>query len=602
MPDNEHLLALSAAIDSELAWEAAEHARLCALPLTDRIAAGLTWPSMQLAGVSRHWRGAQLSLAAAGRALLHDGITPGDLLTIAPIATPDKGLLARCVEVEGSIAEARIEELPDPLPGWLEGGHLAVSRALDDSSMRRYQQAVESARLLDSPLKTALLTGETSAPPDEAADIDALNPSQRRAVSAILAAEPLGIIHGPPGTGKTRVLVAALQELLDDGRRPWALADSNAAVDHIAAQADAAGISVLRLGRSYKVGPAAAHLTLSARIDASSQAPALRRLEAEMSRADWQTRRGLAAEHRDLLAGIRRQIVVDCDVIAATLGTMVNEARRLPPADIALIDEATQAIEPAVWSVVPHIKTLILIGDPHQLGPVVHEPGNILQTSLVERLLDQGTPAPMLEQGYRMSAALTTLVSGIYGPDYRPVPAVAARRLSDLPGVDATALTDAPVLFVDTAGSGLEEARDPATMSLYNDGEVEIIALAVQMLLRAGLPHEDIGVIAPYSAQVARLREALPGVEVATVNAFQGREKQAIICSFVRSNEDGVIGFVADRRRLVVSVTRAKRLLVCVGDAATLSSSPDIADLCARIQAAGGWRSVWEEPWDAALD
>ena len=602
MPDNDHLLARSAAIDGELEWEAAEHARLCRMPLADRIAAGLTWPSMQLAGVRRQWRGATLSLATAGRAVLHDGITPGDLLTIAPIATPDKGIQARCIDVEGRFAEARLENLPDPMPGWLEGGHLAVSRALDDSSMRRYQQAVEAAQRLDSPLKTALLTGETSAPPDEMVPSDALNHSQRRAVSAILAAEPLGIVHGPPGTGKTRVLVAALHELLDAGRRPWALADSNAAVDHIAAQADADGITVLRLGRAYRVGPAAAHLTLSARIDASPQAPALRRLEAEMSKADWRARRTLAAERRDLLAGIRRQIFEECDVIAATLGTMVNEARRLEKADIALIDEATQAIEPAVWSIVPHIETLILIGDPHQLGPVVHEPGNILETSLVERLLAQGTPAPMLEQGYRMSAALTNLVAGIYGPAYRPAPAVAARRLTDLAGVDATPLTDAPVLFIDTAGGGMEEARDPATMSLYNDGEVELIAQAVQMLIQAGLPREDIGVIAPYSAQVARLRDAIPDVEVATVNAFQGREKEAILCSLVRSNEDGTIGFVSDRRRLVVSVTRAKRLLVCVGDAATLSTSSDIADLCERIQTAGGWQSVWEEPWDAALD
>jgi ATP-dependent RNA/DNA helicase IGHMBP2 len=601
VPDNDHLLALSAAIDGELEWEAAEHARLCNMPLADRIAAGLTWPSMQLAGVTRQWRGARLSLAAAGRAPLHDGITPGDLLTIAPIATPDKGLQARCVDVEGSIAEVRIEDLPDPLPGWLEGGHLAVSRALDDSSMRRYQQAVEAAQYLDSPLKTALLTGQTNTPPDEMIASDALNVSQRRAVSAILAAEPLGIVHGPPGTGKTRVLVAALAELIDAGRRPWALAASNAAVDHIAAQADAAGISVLRLGRAYRVGPAAAHLTLSARMDASSQAPALRRLEAEMSKADWRVRRTLAAERRDLVAGIRRQIFEECDVIASTLGTMVNEARRLPKADIALIDEATQAIEPAVWSIVPHIESLILIGDPHQLGPVVHEPNNILETSLVERLLAQGTPAPMLEQGYRMSASLTNLVAGIYGPRYRPAPSVAARRLSDLPGVDTTPLTAAPVIFVDTSGSGMEEARDGATMSLYNDGEVDLIAMVVQMLFRAGLPREDIGVIAPYSAQVARLREALPDVEVATVNAFQGREKQAILCSFVRSNQDGTIGFVADRRRLVVSVTRAKRLLVCVGDAGTLSTSSDLADLCERIQAAGGWQSVWEEPWDAAM-
>ena len=159
------------------------------------------------------------------------------------------------------------------------------------------------------------------------------------------------------------------------------------------------------------------------------------------------------------------------------------------------------------------------------------------------------------------------------------------------------------VVWVDTAGGGLGEARDPVTLSLYNDGEIDLIALAVQQLLDAGVPADDLGVIAPYSAQVARLRARLPGVEVNTVNAFQGREKEVILCSWVRSNPDGELGFVADGRRLTVALTRARRLLVCVGDSATLSYSARFAELLERVQALPGaaWLTVWEPPWDSAL-
>ena len=133
------------------------------------------------------------------------------------------------------------------------------------------------------------------------------------------------------------------------------------------------------------------------------------------------------------------------------------------------------------------------------------------------------------------------------------------------------------------------------------------MSLVVDALRARGIRPDQIGIIAPYSAQVARLKAALrpasggSEVEVATVNAFQGRDNDVIVASFVRSNPDQDLGFVADERRLTVALTRAKRQLVLVGDSATLSAHPRFAALCEAIGANGGLVSVWEPPWDEAM-
>jgi superfamily I DNA and/or RNA helicase len=155
---------------------------------------------------------------------------------------------------------------------------------------------------------------------------------------------------------------------------------------------------------------------------------------------------------------------------------------------------------------------------------------------------------------------------------------------------------------VDTAGAGLSELRDPVTQSLYNPGEIDVIVTAVQRLLDAGVDPSDLGVLAPYSAQVGRLRLALPAIEVATVNAFQGREKEAILCSFVRSNDTGELGFVADGRRLTVALSRARRFVLAVGDSATLAAHRRFAEVFDQLAESEGLVSVFEPPWDAALD
>jgi ATP-dependent RNA/DNA helicase IGHMBP2 len=224
----------------------------------------------------------------------------------------------------------------------------------------------------------------------------------------------------------------------------------------------------------------------------------------------------------------------------------------------------------------------------------------LLSTSLFERLLElygDAVKLTLLEQ-HRMHPEIMTFPSReMYAGELRAHPAVADRKL-ELESVDAP-----PVLFVDTAGRGWSEAREADSDSYVNPGEASLLVARVNELTGAGVTPEAIGVIAPYSAQVMHLREQLGarGVEVATVDGFQGREKDVILLSLVRSNDEGQIGFLSDLRRMNVAITRARRHLFVCGDAGTLSAHPFYDRFIEYARGVGGYRSVWEWPGAAEL-
>src|SRR5262249_10897373 len=151
---------------------------------------------------------------------------------------------------------------------------------------------------------------------------------------------------------------------------------------------------------------------------------------------------------------------------------------------------------------------------------------------------------------------------------------VTGHLLRDLPGVAPSAITENPVQFIDTAGAGYDE--EEVNDSRRNVSEANLVANKVRELLDAGLAPEQVAVIAPYSAQVKLLRDLLPvpGLEIDSVDGFQGREKEAVVVSMVRSNPEGDVGFLADVRRTNVALTRARRKLIVVGDSATLANHP----------------------------
>jgi superfamily I DNA and/or RNA helicase len=180
-----------------------------------------------------------------------------------------------------------------------------------------------------------------------------------------------------------------------------------------------------------------------------------------------------------------------------------------------------------------------------------------------------------------------------------PSEALYAGKLRAHPDVARHALDDRPLLMVDTAGRGLEEETPEGSDSKHNPGEAELVAREVERILALAVGPADVAVIAPYDAQVQRLRQLLAarideGLEVDTVDGFQGREKEAVVVSLTRSNDAGEVGFLADVRRMNVALTRARKKLVVVGDSATVSRHSFYEAFVRHAQGAGAWVSAWE--------
>ena len=173
---------------------------------------------------------------------------------------------------------------------------------------------------------------------------------------------------------------------------------------------------------------------------------------------------------------------------------------------------------------------------------------------------------------------------------------VIGHRLHELENVNEDEITAETVTFIDTAGAGWDEELEPEGLSKRNPKEAELIFKKVKALLNSGMDPKDIAVIAPYAAQVRLLRNQFDGSdpEIGTVDGFQGREKEAILITLVRSNNENEIGFLADRRRMNVALTRARRKLIVIGDSATLGVDEFYRDFFEYVESLGSYHTVWE--------
>jgi superfamily I DNA and/or RNA helicase len=205
----------------------------------------------------------------------------------------------------------------------------------------------------------------------------------------------------------------------------------------------------------------------------------------------------------------------------------------------------------------------------------------------------QKQDCPMLCVQHRMNKRIMQLVTPIYGETYVAHASVENHLLCDLSQINSTVLTESSLLWIDTCGAEEGEQRDPITHSLYNSTEIDLCLTYVQQLQKLGV--HDIAIITPYSAQVQKLK-AKTNVDVYSVTAFQGQEREVIIASFIRANFDGNLGFVADAERLTVALTRARRLWIGIGDSSLLSIHPRFSEIFTEIEAQEAMLSIWDNP------
>lgn len=518
--------------------------------------------------------------------------------------------------IEGIVLErgpTRIKIVVAQRPKDLKKGTWRLDRGANRVAHDRMQEALEMFHSVEGDRGTILrdlLLGQVHDPEENASSppkisgkfqrvepSDAvLNPSQKEAMDAALKRK-VTIIQGPPGTGKTHTAVATLAQLAREGRGPiLATAESNVAVDNLLEGLLEAGIRAVRTGRPVKVRESLREATLDAQLEQhpkQDEIAIIREENDEVQRALSKLKgreKGLA--HRDIQYNkkeIRRlekemiaSVLDNAQVICSTnigTGHRVLDHRRFP---IVLMDEATQAIEPS--SMVPISKgcrQLILVGDHRQLPPTVisndaQEGG--LGRSLFERLIDVGIKSHMLTVQYRMHPVLREFPSARFYDDKLEDGCSAEQRPA--PAGVLWPDWDHPFAFIPITGSEIEEEEGG---SRSNPAEAaRIYGLVQELLVPGDITPDQIGIITPYSGQVRALCDIFDsnrerdkgqryaGLEINSVDGYQGREKEVIIFSAVRSNPDGIVGFLSDRRRLNVAITRAKRGLIVLGDPQTL--------------------------------
>lgn len=474
-----------------------------------------------------------------------------------------------------------------------------------------------------------------------------LNQSQREAVRKAIAAEDIFLIHGPPGTGKTTTLIEVIAQAVRQDEFVLATAASNTAVDNIVTTLLGTGIDVVRVGHPARVTDRLHEQTLAHRIQQNEtyhkaekkreQAHQLLDEQEELTAPSGRYRRGMSndrimdlAENGEGARGVPPDRIAEmaeyleledridamfeeaeeledqaieeelltADVVCTTNATAGREMFDSLSFDLLVIDEATQATEPSCLIPITHADRLVMAGDHRQLPPTVlnqEAADRGLHRSLFESLIeDHEGISHTLQTQYRMHETIMGFPDqSFYETDLVAADAVRDHTLADrgvsIDGTYASVLNpEEPLVFIDTSESDTSERSRHGSTSTENPFEAGLVKDLVDALLENGVLADSIGVITPYADQVDRIQELLDdSVEVDTVDGFQGREKDVIILSLTRSNEDDRIGFLDDERRLNVAMTRAREKLVVVGDSETLTTAPVFASLLEYIDAHG---------------
>ena len=431
-----------------------------------------------------------------------------------------------------------------------------------------------------------------------------LNETQERAVNEVLRAKDVAIVHGPPGTGKTTTLVEAINETLMRESQVLVCAQSNMAVDWICEKLVDRGINVLRIGNPTRVNDKMLGFTYERRFEAHPDYPqlwAIRKAMRELRRRKkgrddnfHQKLERLKSRATELEIRINADLFGEARVIASTLVGSANRLLEGQKFGTLFIDEAAQALEAACWIPMRRVSRVILAGDHCQLPPTVKSIAALkggLGKTLMERIVENKPECvTLLGVQYRMNDEIMKFSSDwFYGGKVKTAAEIQQRK--------SILNFDRPILWLDTGEMevGPDEPDNKEqfvgeSFGRVNKGEAELTLRSLQdyftKIGKARILDEqiDVGVISPYRAQVQYLRRLLKQREffkpyrrlitVNTVDGFQGQERDIILISMVRANENGEIGFLRDLRRMNVAITRARLKLIILGDVATLTRHP----------------------------
>ena len=436
-----------------------------------------------------------------------------------------------------------------------------------------------------------------------------LNPTQEHAVNEVLFAKDVAIVHGPPGTGKTTTLVEAIYETLRRENQVLVCAQSNMAVDWISERLMDRGVEVLRIGNPTKVNDKMLSFTYERRFEAHPDYPQLWAIRKAIRELRGAKRRGSDSYHQkldrlksretELELRINNELFNSARVISCTLAGSASRVLQGMKFATLFIDEAAQALEAACWIAIAKANRVIFAGDHCQLPPTVKCLEAIkggLAITLMERIVKSNPQVvTLLKVQYRMNDDIMRFSSEwFYGGEVQSAPEVKYRSILDL---------DTPMTWVDTAQMDLEAHEELVgeTYGRINRAEAQVTIDTLQQyferLGRQRVLDErlDVGIISPYRAQVQLLRRMLRKsaffkplrhlITVNTVDGFQGQERDIIVISLVRNNDEGQIGFLRDLRRMNVAITRARMKLIILGDVLTMTRHPFYRKLYEYIEA-----------------
>ena len=465
-----------------------------------------------------------------------------------------------------------------------------------------------------------------------------LNPTQERAVNEVLWAKDVAIVHGPPGTGKTTTLVEAINETLMRESQVLVCAQSNMAVDWISEKLVDRGINVLRIGNPTRVNDKMLGFTYERRFESHSDYPQLWAIRKAIRELRKNRKKGSENYHQkmerlksraaEIELRINAELFGEARVIACTLVGSAHHLLEGMKFGTLFIDEAAQALEAACWIPMKRASRVILAGDHCQLPPTVKSIAALragLGKTLMERIAENKPEVvTLLKIQYRMNDEIMRFSSDwFYGGKVESAPQIKYRSVLDY---------DHPITWIDTSNEenqitieGEDAPEDSASTSSsvsatnqnsdlnfkeqfvgesfgrINKAEAELTLLTLaeyftKISKRRVLEERiDVGIISPYRAQVQYLKKLIKKYEffkpyrrlisVNTVDGFQGQERDVILISLVRSNDEGQIGFLKDLRRMNVAMTRARMKLIILGNKDTMTKHPFYKKLWEYVEA-----------------